>query len=226
MSKEINEGALVQLRAFIAQGEFSLDQRLPPERELCEQLGLARSELRKAFAVLESEGAIWRHVGKGTFVGNGHGEGSDMQSISSIAKRTTPQQVMHARIVLEPQLAREAAMHATAEHMEQLQENCASARKAESWRQYETLDNRFHSLISQATQNTPLIAMYDHLNALRRTVNWGRLRRRHNQPPDDHHSFAEHEAVLQAIGNRDTDAAVQAMKVHLRSVHGALFPID
>ena len=226
MNKEINEGALVQLRAFIAQGEFSLDQRLPPERELCEQLGLARSELRKAFAVLESEGAIWRHVGKGTFVGNGHGEGNDMQSISSIAKRTTPQQVMRARIVLEPQLAREAAMHATAEHMEQLHENCASAREAESWRHYETLDNRFHSLISQATQNTPLIAMYDHLNALRRTVNWGRLRRRHDQPPDNHHSFAEHEAVLQAIGNRDTDAAVQAMKVHLRSVHGSLFPID
>ena len=226
MNKEINDGALVQLRAFIAQGEFALDQRLPPERELCEQLGLARSELRKAFAVLESEGAIWRHVGKGTFVGNGHGEGNDMQSISSIAKRTTPQQVMRARIVLEPQLAREAAMHATAEHMEQLHENCASARETESWRQYETLDNRFHSLISQATQNTPLIAMYDHLNALRRTVNWGRLRRRHDQPPDDHHSFAEHEAVLQAIGNRDTDSAVQAMKVHLRSVHGSLFPID
>ena len=105
MNREINEGALVQLRAYVAQGEFSINQRLPPERELCEQLGLARSELRKAFAVLESEGTIWRHVGKGTFVGSGHGEGSDLQSIASIAKRTTPQQVMHARIVLEPQLA-------------------------------------------------------------------------------------------------------------------------
>ena len=226
MNREINEGALVQLRAYVAQGEFSINQRLPPERELCEQLGLARSELRKAFAVLESEGTIWRHVGKGTFVGSGHGEGSDLQSIASIAKRTTPQQVMHARIVLEPQLAREAALHATAEHMEQLHENCTRARVAESWRQYETLDNRFHSLISQATQNMPLIAMYDQLNALRRTVVWGRLRRRHEHPPVDHHSFGEHEAILKAIGNRDTDLSVQAMKVHLRSVHDSLFPVD
>ena len=72
----------------------------------------------------------------------------------------------------------------------------------------------------------PLIAMYDQLNALRRTVVWGRLRRRHEHPPVDHHSFGEHEAILKVIGNRDTDLAVQAMKVHLRSVHDSLFPID
>ena len=226
MNKEISEGTLVQLRAFIAQGEFSPNQRLPPERELCEQLGASRSELRKAFAVLESEGSIWRHVGKGTFIGNGNGEHGEMQSIANIAKRTTPQQVMQARLVLEPQLAREAALHATAEHMEQLYDNCTNARKTESWRQYETLDNRFHALISQATQNIPLIAMYDQLNALRRTVVWGRLRTRNDQPPEDHHSFAEHESILQAIDNRDTEAALLAMKTHLRSVSAAHFPVD
>jgi len=224
VSKEINEGTLVQLRAFLAQGEFAQNQRLPPERELCEQLGASRSELRKALAVLESEGAVWRHVGKGTFIGNGNGDTGEKQSIANIAKRTTPQQVMQARLVLEPQLAKQAALHATAEHMEQLHENCITARKAETWRQYETLDNRFHGLISLATQNIPLIAMYDQLNALRRTVVWGRLRTRHNQPPEDHHSFAEHESILQAIENRDTEAALLAMKTHLRSVNTAHFP--
>ena len=110
-NSKLNDGNDVSVGIFsngrTNYGEFALDQRLPPERELCEQLGLARSELRKAFAVLESEGAIWRYVGKGTFVGNGHGEGKDMQSLSRIAKRTTPQQVMRAGIVMEPQLARE-----------------------------------------------------------------------------------------------------------------------
>ena len=155
VNKEIGEGALVQLRAYIAQGEFALNDRLPPERELCEKLGIARAELRKAFAVLEAEGAIWRHVGRGTFVANGQGHGADFQSIAAIAKRTTPQQVMYARLVLEPQLAREAALCATAEHVEQLHDICAKARRADTWRQYETLDNRFHSLVTEATQNTP-----------------------------------------------------------------------
>lgn len=219
-----NEGALVQLRAYIAQGDFALNDRLPPERTLCEELGIARSELRKAFAVLETEGSIWRHVGRGTFVGNGSGRGSDSQSIAIVAKRSTPHEVMHARLVLEPQLAREAALHATTEHMEQLRENCRKARRSATWRQYETLDNEFHSLIAESTQNTPLIAMYDQLNALRRTIVWGRLRRRHNQPPDDHHSFGGHETVLAAVEQRDADAAYSAMKKHLKAVSGGLFP--
>jgi len=219
-----NDGALVQLRAYIAHGDFALNDRLPPERILCEELGIARSELRKAFAVLETEGSIWRHVGRGTFVGNGSGHGTDSHSISLVAKRTTPLEVMYARLVLEPQLAKEAALHATAEHMEQLRENCRKARQSATWRQYETLDNEFHSLIAESTQNTPLIAMYDQLNALRRTIVWGRLQRRHNHPPNDHHSFNGHETVLSAIEQRDADTALSAMKEHLKSVSGALFP--
>lgn len=225
MNREISEGALVQLRAYIAQGEFAINDRLPPERVLCENLGIARSELRKAFAVLESEGSIWRHVGRGTFVGNGHGHSSDYQTIANIAKHTTPKEVTYARLVLEPMLAREAALHATSEHMQQLHENCRMARQAATWRQYETLDNQFHSLVAEATQNTPLIAMYEQLNAVRRTIVWGRLRRRSEHPPKDHHSFDGHEAVLSAIEQRDTDAALNSMKEHLRSVSGLLFPL-
>ncbi|MBX2881538.1 MAG: FCD domain-containing protein, partial [Granulosicoccus sp.] len=225
VNRETNEGAIVQLRAYLAQGEFSLNDKLPPERELCEQLGIARSELRKAFAILEAEGAIWRHVGRGTFIGSGQGsQGVDAQTIAGIAKRTTPQEVMYARLVFEPTLAREAALNATAEHMEQMRDNCRRARTATSWRQYEAIDNELHSLVAQATRNTPLIAMYDQLNALRRTVAWGRLRQRMDQPPDDHHSFTEHEDLIDAIENRDTERALSAMKIHLRSVSGVLFP--
>lgn len=224
MNIETENGVLVQLRAYIAQGEFALDDKLPAERVLCDALGVARSELRKAFAVLEAEGTVWRHVGRGTFVGNGLANSGDLQAISGIAKRTTPQQVVYARLVLEPQLAREAALHATTEHMEQLQDCCTNARVASTWRQYETLDNRFHSIVAEATQNTPLVAMHNQLNALRRAVVWGRLRRHLDKPPADHHSFDEHEAILAAIAQRDAASALQAMQAHLASVNKVLFP--
>lgn len=224
MKRDNGDGSLVQLRAYIAQGEFSPNDRLPPERILSEELGIARSELRKAFAVLESEGSIWRHVGRGTFVGGGQITGPNFQAMGAIAKRTSPQEVMYARLVLEPQLAREAAQSATADNVEQLQETCKQARLAETWRHYETLDNQFHNLISEATQNTPLIALYEQLNALRRTIVWGHLRRRYVQPPVDHHSFDEHEAILLAVQNRDTEGAENGMRKHLLSVRYALFP--
>ncbi|MGQ7845780.1 FadR/GntR family transcriptional regulator [Granulosicoccus sp. 3-233] len=226
MKRENSEGALIQLRAYIAQGEFATNDRLPAERELCETLGIGRSELRKAFAVLESEGAIWRHVGRGTFVGNGRGQGPDYLSIADIAKRTTPREVMHARLVLEPMLAREAAMHATAEHVEQMSDSCAKAREATTWRQYESIDNQFHSLVTEATQNTPLITMYEQLNALRRTIVWGCLHRRTEVPTPEHHSFVEHEAILDAIEHRNADAAQACMKRHLQAVRDDMFPAD
>lgn len=224
MKRETSDGSLVQLRAYIAQGDFGLNDRLPSERELSEVLGIGRSDLRKAFAVLESEGSIWRHVGRGTFIGSGNSTGPDAQSTAAIAKRTSPQEVMYARLVLEPQLAREAAMSATADNVEQLQDTCLQIRRAKTWRQYETLDNQFHNLISEATQNTPLIALFEQLNALRRTIVWGQLQRRHEQPPADHPSFDEHELILAAIRNRDSEAAETGMRDHLLTVRTTLFP--
>ena len=64
------ENAIAQVKAFISAGSYAPGDRLPPERELIDQLGMSRTTLRKALEALEREGTIWRHVGKGTFVGS------------------------------------------------------------------------------------------------------------------------------------------------------------
>lgn len=216
------EGALVQLRAFLSQGGFNTNDRLPPERKLCETLGVTRSELRKAFAILEAEGAIYRQVGRGTFLGDGSQDETNT-NIRNVAKRTTPREVMHSRLMFEPMLAKEAAYNATAQQMEAMRLNTQRAMNASSWREYETLDNQFHRLLAESCQNVPLLTLFDQLNALRRTVVWGRLRQRSERPPKDHHSFAEHMAVLEAIEERDGEAAQEAMRKHLQSVADKLF---
>ena len=216
-----DHATLVQLRAFLARAGLGPDARLPPERELAASIGVTRGELRKALAVLEEEGQIWRHVGKGTFMAGA--AAPESLDLAGLAQRSNPAEVMRARKLLEPALAAEAAIHASSLDLQALRECCAESRAAPSWRHYEVSDNRFHKLVAEAAHNGVAGALYDMLAAIRRVVVWSRRRDGHGRPPADHHSFAEHDAILAALANRDPGAAEAAMRMHLASVERKLF---
>src|SRR6266436_4503913 len=57
------------LAEYLSSDRYPLHSRLPPERQLCELLEVSRTALRNGLEEPEREGRIWRHVGKGTFVG-------------------------------------------------------------------------------------------------------------------------------------------------------------
>ncbi|CCV09197.1 putative transcriptional regulator, GntR family protein [Mesorhizobium metallidurans STM 2683] len=217
------QAALVQLQAYLAQMDHSGETRLPAERELCESLGVSRGDLRKALAVLEKDGRIWRHVGRGTFVGRGPVE--ETIGISEIAGRTNPADVMRARLIIEPEIAREAALHATLSDIAAMRQSLVQTREAVTWRQYENIDNLLHRQIAQASRNNVLLGLFDVLNAVRRTVVWGRLRAEGARPPADHHSFADHERIVEAIADRDLGGAAAAMRLHLQQVERRLIPV-
>lgn len=208
--------AFTQLQAFLAQLEPEEAGRLPAERELCETLGVSRGALRKALAIAESEGRIWRHVGKGTFLGQRPAD--NPADVSSIANYASPAEVLRARLLIEPMLAAEAALNASASDLAELQLCAKRGREADTWRRYENWDNRFHSVIANATQNKVLVMTFDNLNNVRRTVAWGRRRDGSNRPSANHHSFKEHDTIVSAILDRDSSAAERTMREHLETV--------
>jgi DNA-binding transcriptional MocR family regulator len=57
-----------QMKERIESGTLHRGDRLPATRELAEQLGLNRTTVSAAYALLESEGLITGHVGRGSFV--------------------------------------------------------------------------------------------------------------------------------------------------------------
>lgn len=212
---------LVQLRAYLAQPHLTPGSQLPPERELASQIGVSRGELRKALAVLEEEGLLWRHVGKGTFLSRK--QTLEVMHISDIAGISSPAEVMRARIVIEPALAAEAAVRAKSSNIISLRRYALDSRAALTWREYEACDNRLHKEVAEAANNPITSGFYDMLAGIRRSVVWGRLRRERDRPASDHHSFLEHDAIIDAIANRDPQAAHAAMLAHLGSVERYLF---
>jgi GntR family transcriptional regulator len=56
------------LRSQIKAGYYSPGDKLPSEKELCEQFGISRTVVRQALGELESNNVIFRKKGKGTYV--------------------------------------------------------------------------------------------------------------------------------------------------------------
>lgn len=220
---DTGQSALTQLKAYLAQQDLPANTRLPPEREMSEILGVPRGELRKALAILEDDGELWRHVGKGTFVGSRPVD--EIGTIAGVANQTNPADVMRTRLLIEPEIAREAALNATLDDIREMRACIRASMQSETWRQYENWDNRLHRAIAEATHSTLLLALFDTLNAIRRAVVWGRLREGKDRPPENHHSFAEHVAIVDAIEHRDLHAAANMMRQHLSTVRRNLLEL-
>jgi DNA-binding FadR family transcriptional regulator len=218
--RDETRAAFTQLQAFLAQLKPGEEGRLPAEREFCEMLGVSRGALRKALAIAESEGIIWRHVGKGTFLGKK--PANNPADISNVANYASPGEVLRARLLIEPMLAAEAALNASASDLAELKLCAKRGREADTWRRYENWDNRFHSVIANSTQNKVLVMTFDNLNNVRRTVVWGRRRDGATRPSPNHHSFKEHDAIVEAILDRDSAAAERAMRDHIETVRRKL----
>jgi 2-aminoadipate transaminase len=75
------------IRSAIMSGELARGDRLPATRELAGQLGLNRTTVSAAYALLESENLITGHVGRGSFVAE-----APMESAAPIdpARRAAP----------------------------------------------------------------------------------------------------------------------------------------
>lgn len=214
--------ALQQLRVLINDGGYQSGDRLPPERELIERLGVSRNSLRKGLETLESEGAIWRQVGKGTFVAAR--EGVDFYPrLADLSQQITPVQMMRARLSIEPAIAREAAANASTDAVSKLEKARDLCLEAGGWDAYEEADDAFHRCIAEATGNILLLSIFDHLNQVRRAVSWQKVIRASNQPPEPHPSFKEHDIIFAALVTRDPSAAHAAMRNHLNSVAARLY---
>ncbi|WP_210485161.1 FadR/GntR family transcriptional regulator [Microvirga antarctica] len=218
--------ALRQMRVLLDQRSGSESSRqLPPERTLAAQLGVGRRTLRRALEVLEAEGHIWRHQGKGTFLGPRPLR--EEVNLAELARRTHPLEVMEARLEIEPALARLAALRASNGDIERLRH---LAQKTESIADgdsdsRELWDGAFHRAIAEVAGNSLLFAFVDVVDRIRQDPTWRRLRERARTPGSQHGFVHQHHQVVAAIAARDAAAAEQAMRHHLEAVRTSVLRI-
>lgn len=216
------EGAVIALRALIQEGTYAPGDKLPSERELIKSLNMTRSTLRRALEILEREGAIWRHVGKGTFV-SGLSANLNNGGLAEICRQITPHRMLQARVTIEPAIAREAAMNASDEALQRIHLAMAGAEQALTWADYEIYDGQFHRSVAQATDNIVLVSIFDQILQIRRSIAWDSVVRETTKPPEGYKSFEEHRAIANAIEKRSPKLAQEAMQQHIGLVSSRLF---
>jgi DNA-binding FadR family transcriptional regulator len=205
---------LQTIRDYIQAGEFRPQQKLPPERVLAEQLHLTRGRLRTCLAKLEKEGAIWRRVGQGTFIGPHPNARRELD--------TSPAEILEARIALEPQIASIAAQRATGIAIDQLEQIVAQARQAASWAEWSVLDKKLHLCIAQSCANRVLLALLEEIQASQTPRNWGDLSESPSVIARRDAATDEHEQIVGAIKARNPAQASSLMRAHLEHVRIAL----
>ncbi len=211
------------MRHFLEAQGFRAQDRLPPERELAQTLGLTRTQLRTGMRQLEAEGLIWRHVGRGTFFGSRPLAGGPDPSGSVTS--ANPRELMEARIALEPQLARLAANYATADDLLRLGRCLERAVAAPDARLFQTFDADLHLAVAEASHNALLIDLFKSMNTVRHRVLWGHLKGDFLTADLRKEYDTQHRAFVDAIRRRDPVAAENLMRYHLQTVERQLVTV-
>ena len=106
-----------QLREAITSGRYAVGEKLPSEKELCQIFNVSRVPVREALCALELNGMVDSVQGGGVYVREQPGVQSEL------SQDIEPQDIIRARMILEPDIAREAALHLDAESRAQIDES-------------------------------------------------------------------------------------------------------
>ena len=214
-SRRLYQQIADQIRELIDRGGFEAGTRLPPERDLAQQLGVSRPSLREALIALDVEGRVEVRSGSGVFVSAIRPDPVPQKTASM---GESPSQLMEARSVIEGEVVVLACARTTAEllaRLRQILKDMASG--IERRRARVDLDRDFHLTLAEMSGNTVLQRMIGELFDERHSPISAKISSRFENTRTWKIALAEHEAILKALEARDPIAAQAAMRAHLKA---------
>jgi GntR family transcriptional repressor for pyruvate dehydrogenase complex len=201
----------------IRRGEWPVGSLVPAERVLVEQFGASRIALREAMATLRALGVLDTE----------HGRGSTVRRVdATILEQLLPlmlslegeqpfEQTFELRLALESKTAYLAALRRTDDEMSQIERLVDEFRRQAEGELEGAIatDIEFHMAVARATHN-PLFPIV--LKAVSEFVKYVQTISCTNNPVRRARAVQAHEAICEAIRDRDAERARVEMESHLR----------
>lgn len=206
---------LEQVRKKVQAGQLIEGDRLPPEREFAEQLGVSRNTVRKAVSGLAQLGLVVVRKGAsgGAFISRQSGDAirtamTDMFHLGSIGSA----ELTEARLVLSQGVVRLACARCTEEDIAALEDNVGAAERAIATGDVGAriaLNIDFYRLLSLAARNKVLAVLMDSVGqAIRQFVGTAGLVAPEAVMP-------VRRTIIACLRERDADGAAAALTGHL-----------
>ena len=201
-------------RHRIETGSLKPGDKIPPERELAEELGISRASLRAGIGYLAAMGVMKVRHGVGTFVADGPPEiARESIGMVGVLHGFQSWQMFEARLILEGSLAALAAERGKPEHFAALADEVDAVFAClDKPKEYLIHDVLFHRLLSQAAGNPILSALMETVT----TSLYGDRRHTVEQAIDLLQSAEMHRKIFTAVKEHKPTEARSLMEEHLR----------
>lgn len=216
----LSDSVYHSLLGRISNGEYQVNEKLPPEAVLSQEFGVSRPVLRTALERLREEGLIHSRQGAGSYV---RGAVSTPVGFSPVETLADIQRCYEFRLTIETQAAALAADRRDEVALERIAQALDLMRAATGSHQHrEDADFAFHLAIAQASNNQYFEATF---RALREHINVGM--RLHGMSLMSggglEETLAEHTGLFAAISTGDRRQALDLMRAHLEHSRDRLF---
>lgn len=203
-----------KLRDAIESGRFEPGDKLPPERDLALRFGSSRNLVRRAVQRLERERRVIRHVGRGTFVADAEGGGTD-GSTSTLSSSVSPLDVLEARMAIEPGFADLVVARASEDDFSRLESCLRAMDDAHTQQEFREAGYAFHLELARTTRNPLLVKIFELIIEARAAAGWGRLRALNDTKEARAAQTAANRDILTALRDRDSELARRLIRAHL-----------
>jgi DNA-binding FadR family transcriptional regulator len=212
--RNAGEQVAERLVTALALGEFVPGQRLPAERDLAATLSVSRTTVREAISRLSATGYVEVRRGRhgGAFVLSGTGpEADEMIRRTLVPGWEQLEGLFDFRTLVEPLIARTAALRRTPDDSARISEALAAYRSAGDDREASSrADGELHRAIAEASHNPYLVDLSDRI---RQQVSLG-FRAEPYSAAIRQRAIGEHGVLAQAVLDGDPERAAAVAGHH------------
>lgn len=223
LPEKLSTSVVRQIELLILRGILRPGERLPPERELAERLGVSRPSLRDAISKLQTQGLLVSRAGSGIFVAEVLGSAFSPALIQLFATHDDAIfDYLSFRRDIEAIAAERASRVGSDSDLKVIQTIFDRMTEANSSEDEAELDAQFHSAIIEASHNVVMLHMMRSMFELLQSGVFYNRQVIFKQRTTRAALLDQHRAINTAIQSRDPSAARRAVEQHLDFVKTAL----